>query len=410
MRRVVVTGMGIVSSIGNNTREVLRSLREGRSGIEFVPEMKQLGFRCQVAGRVKGLEVDPARIGKRPLQTMSPVARYAAVATLEALEEARLPRHALQSDRTGVVVGGSLGGINEVANAERLLLKYKGSSRLGATGAVKIMHSTTSGNLAAWLGVQGRAYSLCSSSSSGLDNIGHAYELIVHGVLDLCICGASEESSWKQLGGFFENWGGLPSSWNECPERACRPYDRDREGTVFSEGAGILILEALEHAERRGVTPYAEIVGYGAANDGSDMFEPSGEGLTESLRQALAAAEEKGVQRIDYINSHGTGTKRHDALEVRIIREIFGTPSPFVSSTKGLTGHAMGAAGAQEAVFSLLMLRHAFIAPTANLERIAPDCEGISHVQSPMEIPLETVMTFNAGLGGTNACLIFRRL
>jgi len=341
---------------------------------------------------------------------MSDVAKYAAVATLEALEDAKVARDVLQSDRVGVVVGGSFGGISEATRVEQLLTKYGIASRLGGTGVVKFMHSTASGNLAAWLGIQGRAYSICSSSCSGVDNIGHAYELIVHGVLDLCICGASEESSWKQLGGFFENWGGLPSSWNECPERACRPYDRDREGTVFSEGAGILILEALEHAERRGVTPYAEIVGYGAANDGSDMFEPSGEGLTESLRQALAAAKQNGVRRIDYINSHGTGTKLHDALEVKVIQEIFGFPSPFVSSVKGLTGHSMGAAGAVEAVFTLLMLRHGFIAPTTNLEHIAPDCEGISHVQSLMEIPLETVMTFNAGLGGTNACLIFRKL
>jgi 3-oxoacyl-[acyl-carrier-protein] synthase-1 len=202
----------------------------------------------------------------------------------------------------------------------------------------------------------------------------------------------------------------MPTSWNDHPARACRPYELQREGTVFSEGAGILVLEALDRALARGVTPYAEIVGYGMANDGFDMFRPSGEGLRECLQQALAAGKERGVHRIDYINAHGTGTKLHDALEVQILTEIFPAPTPFVSSTKGQAGHSLGATGAHEAVFTLLMLRDAFIAPTANLERIAPDCEGVSHVQSVIEMPLETAMTFNAGLGGSNACLIFRRV
>lgn len=408
MRRVVVTGLGVVSSIGNNKGEVVRSLKESLSGIEFLPEMQELGFKCCVGGRVK--RFDARRLPKRAKLTMSPAALYAAVAALEAIEDAKLPPEALKSPRVGVVVGGSFGGINEVAKAEHLLVNYKNPSRLGGTGLARTMHSTASGNLAAWLGVGGRAYSICSSFCSGVDSIGHAYELIARGAMDLCIAGASEESTWKQIGGFFDNWGGMPSSWNDQPEKACRPYDRDREGMVISEGAGILILEALEHAEQRGISPYAEIVGYGSANDGFDMFHPSGEGLRACLEQALAEATEKGVDRIDYINSHGTGTKVHDPLEVQVIREIFGPCSPFVSSTKALAGHSLGAAGAHEAVFTLLMLYYGFIAPTVNLERIAPDCEGISHVQSLMEIPLETVLTFNAGLGGTNACLIFRRL
>jgi 3-oxoacyl-[acyl-carrier-protein] synthase-1 len=236
MKRVVVTGMGIVSSIGNSKEEVICALRESRSGVCFVPEMRELGLRCQVAGRVAGLESKMAKIGKRPLQNMSDSARYAAVATLEALDDAKLERGMLRSDSVGIVVGGSFGGINEAAKTERMLLQYKSPSRLGITGIVKLMRSTASGNLAAWLGVQGRAYSICSSSASGTDNIGHAYELIAHGALDLCICGAAEESCWKQVGGFFDNWRGVPFSWNEQPERACRPYDRDRDGTVFSEG------------------------------------------------------------------------------------------------------------------------------------------------------------------------------
>jgi 3-oxoacyl-[acyl-carrier-protein] synthase-1 len=408
MRRVVVSGVGAVSSIGNNTAEILRSLMESRSGLEFLPEMQALGFKCCVAGRVRDLDV--GRIDKRARQTMSAVALYAGCAALEALEDAQLPREALPAIKAGVIVGTSLGGIGEWAQAQMLLQKYRNPSRLGAMGLVKGMHSTAAGNLAAWLGVQGRAYSICSSFCSGVDNIGHAYELLARGVLDVCIAGATEESSWKQIGGFFDNCGGMPASWNDRPEKACRPYDRDRQGMVLAEGGGILILENLEHAERRGITPYAEIVGYGSANDGSDMFQPSGEGLRECLHQAMAMASEQGVDGIDYINSHGTGTKLNDPLEVQVISELFGSPSPYISSTKSLAGHALGATGALESVYTLLMLRHGFIAPTMNLEHIAPDCRGISHVQSLLALSSKTAMTFNTGLGGTNACLIFRRL
>jgi 3-oxoacyl-[acyl-carrier-protein] synthase-1 len=407
MRPVVVTGMGVVSSIGNTKDEVLRSLRESRSGIEFNPEMQELGFKCHVSGRVKGLDV--TRIGKRALQSMSDVAKFAAMAAAEAIDDAKLPLEMLQSQRAAVVVGTSFGGVNEAGKAERLLRKHKNPLRLGVTGLFKGMHSTAAGNLASWLGVRGRAYSLCSSFASGVDAIGHAHELIARGMVDVCLCGSTEESTLRQVWGCLDNWSGMPTSWNEQPERACRPYDRDREGPVLSEGAGILLLEAREHAVQRGAEIYAEIAGYGSANDGSHMFQPSGEGLREALRQALAAGAEHGVRRIDYVNTHGTGTKVHDALEAEVIHELFGTPSPLVSSTKALAGHSLGAAGAHEAVFTLLMLRHGFVAPTLNLENIAPECASVSHVQTVRELPLEAVMTFNAGLGGTNACLVFRK-
>jgi 3-oxoacyl-[acyl-carrier-protein] synthase-1 len=407
MRRVVVTGLGVVSSIGNSKDEVLSSLQQSRSGVQFIPEMKALGFKCHVGGRVTGLDV--TGIGKRALLSMSDVARFAAVAAAEAIDDAKLPREALKSDRVAVVVGTTFGGINEVGKAEELLRKHKNPLRLGATGLFKAMHSTAAGNLAAWLGIQGRAYSLCASFCSGTDAIGHASELVGRGVADVCLCGASEENTLRQIWGCLDNWGGMPSSWNDQPERACRPYDQAREGPVLSEGAGIVVLEAWDHALQRGADPYAEVVGYGSSNDGSDMFQPSGDGLQECIRQALQAAEDNGVQRIDYINSHGTGTKVHDALEARVIREAFGGQSPLVSSTKALAGHSLGATGAHEAVFTLLMLRHGFIAPTVNLERIAPECDGIAHVQSMVKAPLEAAMTFNAGLGGSNACLIFRK-
>jgi len=410
MRRVVATGLGVVSAVGTSKAEVLRSLMENISGIEFMPEMKELGFRCQVAGRVKGL--DTARIGKRPLQTMSDVAKYAAMATSEALADARLPLEALHSTTASIVVGTSFGGINELTRAEELLLKYKNPSRLGGTGLVKLMHSTVSGNLATWLGVQGRAYAICSSSSSGLDNIGHAYELISRGVCDLCLCGAAEESTWRHAGIFLDNCGGMPSSWNDLPTKACRPYDRDRAGMVPSEGAGILLLETMEQAERRGIVPYAEIVGYGAATDAVDMFAPSGAGLRNSIQQATAAARQQGVHQVGYINSHGSGTKLGDAVEAQVLKQIFpvSTRSPLVSSTKGLSGHAQAAAGAHGAIFTLLMLRHDFVAPTVNLDHVAPECAGMRHVQTLTEVPLTSAMTLSLGLGGTNACLIFRKL
>ncbi|MGH8071386.1 MAG: beta-ketoacyl-[acyl-carrier-protein] synthase family protein, partial [Candidatus Entotheonellia bacterium] len=332
MRQVVVTGMGIVSSIGNNKEQVLQSLRKGISGIEFMPERQELGLRCQVGGRVKGLEADAAKIGKKVLQTMSGVAKYAAVATLEALEDAKLPHKALHSRRAGVVVGTAFGGINEVAKTEALLLTHKSPTRLGATGAVKIMNSTAALNLAAWLGIKGRCVAVSSACATGIDNIGHGYELIQHGLLDLCICGGTEES-WQVGAAFLDNLAVVPFDFNDRPEKACRPYDRDRQGMIMSEGAGVLILEALEHATSRGAQVYAEVLGYGSANDGADMFEPKGTGLKQCLKQALQEAESQGPMGIDYINPHGAGTKVGDPIEVRVIREVFGDLSPLVSST-----------------------------------------------------------------------------
>jgi 3-oxoacyl-[acyl-carrier-protein] synthase I len=407
MRRVVVTGVGIVSSIGNDAQSVLTSLRKSRSGIEFIPEMRELGFRCQVGGRVENLDL--ARLGKRPLQTMSNVSRYAAIAALEAIEDAGLPRKDLASERVAVVVGTSFGAINELGKAEQLLLKHRNPLRLGATGVLKLMHSTAAGNLAAWLGVHGRSYALCSSFCTGLDTIGHGYELIARGAVDVCLCGASEENPLRHVLGYMDNAGEVSTAWNHQPTEACRPYDRDRDGTVFSEGAGILILEDVDRALARGADVYAEIIGYGAANDGYDMFHPSSVGLRACIQGALAAGRERGLDRIDYVNSHGTGTKIHDALEVEVIRGIFGPFSPLVSSTKALAGHSFGATGAHEAIFTLLMLRHGFVAPTVNLKHLASDCEGVAHVQSLVETPLRTAMTFNAGWGGSNAAMIFHK-
>jgi 3-oxoacyl-[acyl-carrier-protein] synthase-1 len=370
--------------------------------------MKDLGYKHPVAGLVKGLATDG--IGKKTLQTMSEPARYAAVATLEALRDARLPPEMLRSTRAGVVVGTGGGGANDASAAEALLLSQKSPARIGARAVVRIMNSTAALNLAAWLGVRGRCYSVSSACTSGTDSIGHGFELIRHGILDLCICGGAEGTGWRHGWAFGDASGALPPDLDDHPEKACRPYDRDRQGMVPSEGAGILLLESLEEAERRGAPIAAEVIGYGSANDGESMFEPSGTGLTRAIEQALrVAAETQGTVKIDYVNPHGAGTRVGDPVEVRVIRQVFGEPSPLVSSTKPLNGHSQGAAGAHEAIFTLLMLQHDFVIPTPNLEHIAPECEGVRHVLAPLAQPLKTVMTFNSGLGGTNACLVFRK-
>jgi 3-oxoacyl-[acyl-carrier-protein] synthase-1 len=272
------------------------------------------------------------------------------------------------------------------------------------------MNSTAALNLAAWLGVKGRCYSVSSACTTGTDSIGHGFDLIRHEVLDLCICGGAEGPMWRHAWAFQEAAGGTPSVLDGPPERACRPYDRDRRGMVPSDGAAILLLESREHALQRGAPIVAEVIGYGSANDGESMFEPKGGGLTRAMEQALQiAAETRGSVTIDYVNPHGAGTRIGDPVEVAVIRRVLGEPAPLVSSTKPLNGHSQGAAGAHEAVFTLLMLQHDFVVPTPNLEHLAPECDGVRHVRAPLAQPLTTVMTFNTGLGGANACLIFAK-
>jgi 3-oxoacyl-[acyl-carrier-protein] synthase-1 len=407
MHRVVVTGLGIVSPIGNNIKEVFGSLRDGRSGIVFIPEMQELGFKCCLYGPVRDL--DTSVIRKKAQQTMSDVAKYATVAALEAFRYAGLDPEDLQTERAGILVGTGLGGISEVTRVEQMMAAHTSLTRAGATGPVKIMNSTVAGNLAAYLGVPGRAYSLSSACCTGPDNIGHAYELLKYGQLDVCLAGAAEEDGWKQVGATFDNSMEMPRSWNDRAAQACRPYDREREGFVLSSGAGIVVLETLEHAKQRGARIYAEIIGYGSSNDGADMFRPTGEGLKRAILQTLKSASKQGVESVDYINTHGTGTHIGDRVEVQVVKDIFGE-MPLISSTKGLSGHALGATGAQEVVYTLLMLSHNFVSATANLDNISPECTGVRHVQALQEVVLETVMSFNVGLGGTNACLIFKKL
>jgi len=405
IQRVVATGLGAICSLGSTCADIADSLRYGRSGLATLEDMHEAGFSCSVYGPVRGW--DPKRVPARADATRSTVAQYAAVAAQDALEDAGLHPDRLDPARTGVIVGTAFGGINELSKMDRLLRAGK-RTQVEAVGAAKTMNSGTAGNLAATLGLRGRTYSVSTSFAAGPDNIGHAYEQIKHGIMDVAVCGSAEEDCWLQIGAYFDNWGGLPSDYNDRPTEACRPYDLNRQGLVMSAGSGILLLESLDHARQRGARIRAEIVGYGSANDGADMFRPTGQGLTRAIGQAAAEAATLGVDRLDYINTHGTGTPIGDRVECEVLRETVGE-GPLISSTKGLSGHALGASGSLEAVYTLLMLEAGFVAPTANLETIAVECTGLSHVQSVVEQPLRAAMSFNVGLGGFNSALVFGR-
>ena len=405
MRCVVVTGVGLVSSVGNSPDSAVAALRGGESGVVPCPEMLELGMRCGVYAPVKGDLVLP--VPRRTRHMMSDVARFAVHSAFQALEDAGLPREEVAGDRTGIVVGSCFSSLSAATQAERTLSSEVSISRCGSSGVIKMMASSATAHLAALLSARGRCYGLGSACATGLDAIGWGYELVRRGVVDVCLCGASEESVWRQIAPSFDNAVSLPRDYNDQPQRASRPYERDRQGLVISEGAGVVVLEAELHAARRGAEPYAKILGYGSAEDGHDMFQPSGEGLRAALHSALAAAG-SNVTRVDYINSHATGTRVGDAIEAQVIQDTFGA-APSISSTKGQTGHAMGAAGALETIFTLLMLRHGFVAPTVNLDHIAEECHGIKHVQRLQESALSTAITLSAGLGGTNACMVLQR-
>jgi len=405
MQRVVVTGLGVVSSLGCTCAEVTDALRHSRSGLTSLDGMREAGFSCSVYGPVRGW--DAKRVPDRAQRTRSTVAEYAAVAASDALQDARLQVEQLDATRTGVIVGTAFGGINELSKMHRLLQAGE-KSRAGSVGTAKAMNCGTASNLAATFGLRGRAYSVSTSFAAGPDNIGHAYEQIKHGIMDVALCGAAEEDCWLQIGAYFDNWGGFPSDYNDRPMEACRPYDLHRQGLVMSAGSGILLIESLDHARQRKARVYAEIVGYGSANDGADMFRPTGQGLTRAIRQALEDASGHGVERLDYINTHGTGTPLGDRIEAEVLRGTVGD-GPMISSTKGISGHGLGASGALEAVYTLLMLDAGFVAPTANLQTVAVECSGLNHVQTVVQRRLETAMSFSVGLGGCNSSLVFAR-
>lgn len=402
MKRVVVTGLGIVSSIGNNKTEVLDSLRAGRSGISHQPEYAEQGLRSHVAGSVR-LDVADL-IDRKLLRFMANGHAYAWLAMQEAIADAGLPPELVSNLRTGLIVGA--GGASHESILEGIdTARAKGVRRVGPYMVTKAMCSGVSACLATGAQIKGINYAISSACATSAHCIGNAVEQIQLGKQDIVFAGGAEEEHWT-MAFMFDAMGALSSKYNETPERASRTYDADRDGFVISGGGGILVLEEREHALRRGARIHAEVVGYGATSDGYDMVAPSGEGAVRCMRQAMATVDAP----IDYINTHGTSTPVGDVRELEALREVFGDAMPPLSSTKSLTGHALGAAGVHEAIYSLLMMQENFIAASANIERLDPAAEGLPIVRERRDsVQLNTVLSNSFGFGGTNASLVFAR-
>jgi 3-oxoacyl-[acyl-carrier-protein] synthase-1 len=402
MRRVVVTGFGIVSSLGNNKSEVLDSLREGRSGITFQPEYADRGLRSQVAGSVK-LNVQEL-IDRKLMRFMANGHAYAWIAMQEAIADAGLPPELVSNIRTGLIVGA--GGASHESILEGIdTLREKGVRRVGPYMVTKAMCSGVAACLATGAQIKGINYAISSACSTSAHCIGNGVEQIQMGKQDIVFAGGADEEHWT-LSFMFDAMGALSSKYNDTPDKASRTYDANRDGFVISGGGGILVLEELEHARKRGARIYAEVIGYGATSDGYDMVAPSGEGAVRCMQMAL-----QGVDRpVDYINTHGTSTPVGDVKELEAIREVFGDKSPAIASTKSLSGHALGAAGVNEAIYTLLMMEHNFIAASANIDTLDPAAEGLNIVRTRIDnANIETALSNSFGFGGTNATLTFAR-
>lgn len=403
MRRVVVTGLGIVSSIGNNQEEVLRSLREGRSGIVFCEEYKELGFRSQVHGAI---DIDPAdHIDRKILRFMGDGAAFNYIAMQQAIADAGLEQQDVSNERTGIIMGSGGPSMQNMVQAADTLREKKSSRRIGPYMVPRTMSSTNSATLATPFGIKGVNYSISSACSTSAHCIGNGTELIQWGRQDIVFAGGGEELHWT-FTLLFDAMPALSSGFNDTPQRASRAYDKDRDGFVIAGGGGVVVLEELEHAKARGAKIYGEVVGYGATSDGYDMVAPSGEGAMRCMRQALAGLN----LPVGYINTHGTSTPAGDIKELEAIHEVFGEEVPAISSTKSLTGHSLGAAGVHETIYSLLMMNHDFIAASANVEEMDPAAEGFPIVRERQDdVQLDCVISNSFGFGGTNATLVFKR-
>ncbi|MEK9824805.1 MAG: beta-ketoacyl-ACP synthase I, partial [Methylotenera sp.] len=403
MRRVVVTGMGIVSSLGNNKSEVLDSLRHGRSGITYQPEYAERGLRSHVAGSIKNLDIE-ALIDRKLLRFMAKGHAYAWLAMQEAIADANLAEDLVSNVRTGLIVGA--GGTSTESMLEATdTLAEKGIRRVGPYMVTKTMSSGVAACLATGAKIKGINYGISSACSTSAHCIGAGVEQIQLGKQDIIFAGGAEEEHWT-MSFLFDAMGALSSKYNDTPEKASRTYDANRDGFVISGGGGIVVLEEYEHAKARGAKIYAEVVGYGATSDGYDMVAPSGEGAVRCMKLAL-----EGVNsNIDYINTHGTSTPVGDVKELEAIREVFGEhglkQNPAIASTKSLSGHALGAAGVNEAIYTLLMMENNFIAASANIETLDPAAEGLNIVRKAIEnVKIETALSNSFGFGGTNATL-----
>lgn len=401
MRRAVITGLGVVSSIGNNQQEVLESLQQGRSGITRSESFAEMGLRCQVWGDVK-MDVKE-HIDRKALRFMGDAAAYAYVALEQAIADAGLTEEEVSNERTGLVVGsGGASGEHQVGAAD--ILRERGVKRVGPYMVPRCMASSTSACLATPKKIKGVNYSISSACATSAHCIGHALELIQLGKQDRVFAGGGEELHWT-LGMEFDAMGALSTKYNDTPERASRTYDTARDGFVPAGGGGMLVVEELETALARGATIYAEIVGYGATSDGYDMVAPSGEGAVRCMKMAMRDLD----SAVDYVNTHGTSTPVGDVKELEAIRAVFGDNTPMLSATKAMTGHSLGAAGVHEAIFSLLMMRDGFVAPSINIDELDEQAAGMQIVRETRQAELNLVMSNSFGFGGTNASLVFSK-
>jgi len=403
MRRVVVTGMGLVSCLGNDKQTVTESLREGRSGITFNEDFKAIGLRSHVSGSV---DIDlKEHIDRKHLRFMGDAASYAYVAMQKAIEDAGLDEEQVSNPRTGLIAGsGGASSANIVLSADKL--RDRGVRRLGPYIVPKTMSSTVSACLSTHFGIKGLNYSVTSACATSTHCIGSAMEQIQWGKQDRIFAGGGEENHWS-LAMMFDGMGALSTHYNDDPGKASRAYDADRDGFVIAGGGGMLVLEELEHAKARGAKIYAEVVGYGATSDGDNMVAPSGEGAVRCMQQAISTVDAP----IDYINTHGTSTPVGDIAELDAMREVFGDATPPFSSSKSLCGHSLGAAGVQEAIHCLLMMESNFMAGSVNISTLDPKAGGLNVLLETKEnAVVNTVMSNNFGFGGTNACIVFRRI
>ena len=403
MRRVVITGLGIVSSIGNNAAEVLDSLKAGKSGITSNADMIEHGFRSQIAGDIK-LDVSDF-VDKRTLRFMGPGAAYAHIAMEQAIKDAGLEEREISNYRTGLIAGSGGPSTSAMLAAHQVVMKSGAPKRIGPFAVPKCMSSTISANLSTAFKIKGVNYSITSACSTSLHCIGNATEQILLGKQDIMFAGGGEELDWT-LSCLFDAMGAMSSKYNDTPEKASRAFDVDRDGFVIGGGGAILVLENLDHAKARGAKIYAEVTGFGATSDGHDMVAPSGEGGERAMRLALETLPKERV--ISYINAHGTSTPVGDVGEIEAVRRVFGAGStPLVSSTKSMTGHSQGATGAQEAIYCLLMLENDFIAPSINIDNLDPELKPFEIASSLVnDAKLDTVMTNSFGFGGTNGSML----
>lgn len=403
MRRVVVTGLGIVSSIGNNANEVLASLREAKSGVIFAPEYAERGFRCQVHAAPQ-IEWE-SLVDRRAARFLAPGTAYAHIAMEQAIADSGLEESEISNERTGLIVGSGGPSTRVIVEAAATTVE-KGPKRIGPFAVPKAMSSGPSAVLSTWFKIRGVNYSISSACATSAHCIGAAAEQIQMGKQDVIFAGGCEELDWT-LSNLFDAMGAMSSNFNDRPAVASRAYDKARDGFVIAGGAGIVVLEEYEHAKARGAKIYGEVVGYAANSDGFDMVAPSGEGAARCMKIAMAEA---GNRTIDYLNPHGTSTPVGDSKEMGAVREVFGDKPPMISSTKSLTGHSLGAAGAQEAIYSILMLNNDFAAESANIEELDPEFADLPILRQRSDKPMETVMSNSFGFGGTNGTLIVSKI